>query len=58
LPPGADEAQTAAILTAALAGGVESSATLQHAGAVLRRYSWDDAAVRTLACIERILRRP
>ena len=58
VPPGADEAQTATLLTAALAGSAETSATLQHAGAVLRRYSWDDAAVRTLAGIERIARRP
>jgi glycosyltransferase involved in cell wall biosynthesis len=58
VPPGAGEAQTAAILAAALAGSGEIRATLQHADAVLRRYSWDDAAVRTLAGIERIVRRP
>jgi hypothetical protein len=57
VPPAADEAQTAAILTAALTGSSETRATLQHADAVLGRYSWDDAAVRTLAGIERIARR-
>ena len=58
VPATADEDQTAAILATALAGGAEVSATLQRAGAVLRRYSWDDAAERTLAGIERIVRRP
>jgi len=57
VPPAADEAQTAALLSAALGGSAETCATLQHADAVLRRYSWDDAAVRTLGGIERIVRR-
>ena len=58
VPAAADEAQTAAILATALAGGAATNATLQQADAVLRRYSWDDAAERTLAGIERIVRRP
>ena len=58
VPPTADEAQTAAILATALAGSAATGATLEHADAVLRRYSWDDAAVRTLEGIERIVRRP
>jgi glycosyltransferase involved in cell wall biosynthesis len=57
VPHAADEAQTAVLLSAALAGSAEATTTLQHADAVLRRYSWDDAAARTLAGIEGILRR-
>ena len=56
LPP--QTSLTAALLRAALDGGAGTSATLRHADAVLRRYSWDEAATRTLASIERTVRRP
>ena len=58
VPPAADVTETAALLRAALGGSAGTSATLRHADAVLRRYSWDDAATRTLAGIERTVRRP
>lgn len=58
VPPAADVSLTAALLRAALDGGAGTSATLRHADAVLRRYSWDEAATRTLASIERTVRRP
>ena len=45
------------ILRSALDGNAGTQATLRHAGSVLQRYSWDDAAARTLAGIERMVRR-
>ena len=58
VPAAADVTETAALISAALGGSEGTSATLQHADAVLQRYSWDDAAMRTLAGIERTVRRP
>jgi glycosyltransferase involved in cell wall biosynthesis len=57
VPPAADEEQTARILRAALDGSSETAAVLGQASAVLARYSWQDAAERTLAGIERAARR-
>jgi glycosyltransferase involved in cell wall biosynthesis len=56
VPAAADEKHTAALLRAALDGAGEAHAPLHHAHAVLQRYSWDDAAARTLAGIERTVR--
>jgi glycosyltransferase involved in cell wall biosynthesis len=58
VPPAADVAHIAALLRSALDGNAGTQATLHHAGRVLQRYSWDDAATRTLAGIERTVRRP
>jgi glycosyltransferase involved in cell wall biosynthesis len=56
VPRAADEAQTAGLLRAALDGSTGTHATLQHAHSVLQRYSWEDAAARTLAGLERTVR--
>ena len=58
VPAAADVTETAALISAALGGSEGTGATLHHADAVLQRYSWEDAAMRTLAGIERTVRRP
>jgi glycosyltransferase involved in cell wall biosynthesis len=52
LPFAADARQLAEILRDALRGGEAVRMPLAHAGAVLRRYSWAEAAERTLLAIE------
>jgi len=56
VPPG-DIAATAAALTRLLTSPEAAAAQLARAAGVLGRYSWDDAAARTLAAVERIVRR-
>ena len=57
LPPAAGLDETAALLRQALQAPATPEAVLRSAADVLARYSWDDAAARTLAGIERIARR-
>ena len=58
VPLQADNAATADILRRALGRTPDVTETLRHAHAVLQRYSWDEAADRTLTGIERAARRP
>ena len=53
VPPDGGAAATAGILRRALEGPQVMDAPLSHAPAVLARYSWEDAAERTLAALER-----
>jgi glycosyltransferase involved in cell wall biosynthesis len=52
-----DIAGTAAALRRFLTSPDAAATQLAHAGSTLARYSWDDAAARTLAHLERIARR-
>lgn len=56
VPPG-NIAATADALTRLLTSPEAAAAQLARAPGVLARYSWDDAADKTLAAIERIVRR-
>ena len=59
VPPAATSTDTATLLGAALGGSAGTGAYASgSAHAVLQRYSWDDAAMRTLAGIERTVQRP
>ena len=60
VPAAADVTATRRRSSARLLDGSAANAARrsQHAAAVLARYSWDDAAMRTLAGIERTVRRP
>jgi len=57
LPPAGDARQLAEILRDALGGGEGVRVPLAHAAEVLRRYSWEEAAERTLMGIEGAARR-
>jgi glycosyltransferase involved in cell wall biosynthesis len=57
VPPTATVADTARTIRAALADGIAARQLLSAAPEVLARYSWDDAAERTLEVIEGAARR-
>jgi glycosyltransferase involved in cell wall biosynthesis len=56
LPHSAGISETADMLRGALQGSAVAEAMLPAAGDVLSRYSWEDAAERTLNSIERVAR--